>query len=486
MRLLSALDALFLQLETPDTPMHVGSLMLLARPKRRGGRDPYTAIRAHLAARIHLAPVFWHKLAPMPAGLASPAWIRAEPDLDYHVRRMSLPAPGTRAQLEDAVARLHESVLDHSRPLWQVTVIEGLESGEIGYYSKVHHAALDGQGGIAVAQAVLDTQATPRKVDAKRPEVPRLSPTTARLLGSALRHTVARYGAMLKGIPDLAKAVARGGTFALTASDLRRRGIALGPRTRLNAPIRYGRRFATVQIPLDEAKAIARHYEGKLNDAVLATVAGALRREFAKEPEALAEAMIGAVPLSLRAPGDTAAANQVSMMLVALATQVADPAKRMRAIIEASGRAKTLAGSVKGAIPTDLPSLGIPWLMAVVTPLYRKAVESKRAPVLANLAISNVPGPQVPLYLAGMELTAYYPVSIVTHGLGLNVTIVSYAGSLDYGLVAAKSAIPDLRRFARHVAAAHHELLQSTKGRKTVKKKTSSPARSRSRAGRTR
>jgi WS/DGAT/MGAT family acyltransferase len=464
MRLLSALDALFLQLETLDTPMHVGSLMLLARPKARKPRDAYSAIRAHLAARIHLAPVFWHKLAPMPAGLASPAWIQAEPDLDYHVRRVTLPSPGSRAQLEDTVAHLHEGILDRSRPLWMITVIEGLESGEIGYYSKVHHAALDGQGGIAVAQAILDTEATPRKVTAPEREAARLAPTTARLLGSALRHTVARYGAMVKGVPELARTAARGGAVALSSTDLRRPGVALGPRTRLNAPIGYGRRFATVRIPLAEAKAIARHYEGKLNDAVLAICAGALRREFARDREALAKAMIAAVPVSLRAPGDTNPANQVSMMRVAIATQLADPARRMRAIIAESAKAKMLAGSMKSALPIDLPSLGIPWLMAAVTPLYKRVVASERAPVLANLAISNVPGPQVPLYLAGMELTAYYPVSIVTHGLGLNVTIVSYAGSLDFGLVSAKSALPNLARFARRIEEAHRELLRTTTG----------------------
>lgn len=460
MRLLTALDAVFLQLETPETPMHVGSLMLLAKPGGRRKHDPHAAIREHLAARIHLAPVFWHRLAPMPGDIASPAWIRAEPDLDYHVRRMRLPKPGTRAQLEDAVARLHEQLLDRSRPLWEVVVIEGLESGEVGYYSKVHHAALDGQGGVAVAQAILDTQARPRKVATPVPDVPRLPPTTARMIGSALRHTIARYGAMVKGVPELAKTLARGSAVALSSSELRRSGIKLGPRTPLNAPIGAERRFVTVQVPLQESKAIARHFGGKLNDAVLATCAGALRRHFAKDAGALSKSMIGAVPLSLRAPGDTSAANQVSMMLVALATQVADPKKRIAAIIEASGRAKMLAGATRGAMPIDLPSLGIPWLMALVTPLYKRVVGLDRVPILANLAISNVPGPQVPLYLAGMKLTAYFPVSIVTHGLGLNVTIVSYDGSLDYGIVAAKSAMPGVRAFARHLAASHRELLR--------------------------
>jgi hypothetical protein len=133
----------------------------------------------------------------------------------------------------------------------------------------------------------------------------------------------------------------------------------------------------------------------------------------------------------------------------------------MAAIVAASSRAKRLTGSLRGAIPTDLPLLGLPWLMARVMPLYRGAIAAERIPVIANLAISNVPGPQMPLYLAGLRLRGYFPVSIVTHGLGLNVTIVSYDGSLDFGLVAAKSAMPDLRRFARHLEAAHRELLKT-------------------------
>jgi hypothetical protein len=150
------------------------------------------------------------------------------------------------------------------------------------------------------------------------------------------------------------------------------------------------------------------------------------------------------------------------MMLVGLATQVADVRKRMAAIVKASTQAKRLSGSMRGAIPTDLPSLGVPWLMAAVTPLYRDVVAARRMPVLANLIISNVPGPQVPLYLAGMRLEAYYPVSAVTHGLGLNITIVSYDGSMDFGLLAARSAMKDVRGFARDVEDAYEELLETT------------------------
>jgi WS/DGAT/MGAT family acyltransferase len=468
MRHLSALDALFLQLETPETPMHVGSLMLLRRPAR--SRDPHRAIRAHLASRMHLAPVFTRKLAFIPGDIVNPAWLRAgEPDLDYHVRRLHLPKPGSPAQLEAAVARLHEEPLDRARPLWQVVVIDGLASGQVGYYSKVHHAALDGQGGIAVAQAILDIKPVPLKPGPGTGQVPvpgvgqvaaarRLPPSTAKLLGSALRHTVAQYGRILKSLPETVGSVARGAAVALTSGEMRRKGLATGPRTRLNAPIGNERAYATAKIPLDEVKAIAKRFDAKVNDVVLATCAGALRRHFAKERGALAKPMIAAVPLSLRVPGDSAA-NQVTMMLVGLATRIADPRRRMQAIVAASTQAKRLAGSMKGAIPTDVPLPGLPWLMARVAPLFLDALSSKKMPVLANLVISNVPGPQVKLYLAGMQLEAYYPVSIVTHGLGLNITIVSYDGSMDYGLLAARSAMPDVRRFARHLESAHKELL---------------------------
>ncbi len=456
---LSALDALFLQLETPETPMHVGSLMLLSTPRRgRDKRSAFERIRDLIAGRLHLAPIFSRRLAEMPLELANPIWIDAEVDLEYHVRRLKLAAPGTQAQLEVAVARLHEGLLDRGRPLWQFTVIEGLEDGQVGFYAKIHHAALDGQGGAAVAQALLDTTpVAPRKPAAGVKHKVRLPPSTARLLGAALRNTVAQYGRIASALPEAIRAAGRAGAVALSAPKAKK-STTLGPRTPLNVAISARRAFVGERIELAEAKEIARHFEVKLNDVVLAICAGALRRQFAGNKAALARAMVGAVPASLRAPGDTKA-NSVTMMLVPLATNIADPAKRMAAIHVASTRAKMLTGSLKSAIPTDMPSLGVPWLMAAATPLYRKTAEANRIPVVANVIISNVPGPQVPLYMAGFAMTAYYPVSIVTHGLALNITILSYNGSLDFGLVACAKTVPDLRTFARHVRAAHAELL---------------------------
>ena len=504
---LSALDALFLQLETAEVPAHVGSVSLLQKPKGHRGSF-YPKIRRHIESRLHLAPLFSRRLAFMPFDLSNPIWLGgAEVNLDEHITRVILPKPGTQAQMEAAVAKLHEGMMDRDRPLWQFTVIEGLQDGNIAFYSRIHHAALDGQGGVALAHAILDISATPRAVDAPGEKAkPRLPPTTARMLGAAFRNTVAQYRRIVKAVPDALKMAAsagKAGAAMLTSSQAKKAGapseqgtgfahltdilpgdalkkgglqniaktllkkipggIALGPRTSLNVAISAARAFAGVELPLAETKAIASHFDTKLNDIVLAVCAGALRGYFANNKSALAKSMIGGVPVSLRVPGDTSQSNQVTMMLVDMATNIADPQKRLEAIIKSSTKAKALTGGMKNLIPTDLPSLGIPWLMSVITPLYRTAVATNRIPVVANLIVSNVPGPQMTLYLAGAELITYYPVSIVTHGLALNITIQSYAGKLYYGLIACKKALPDLDRFARHMQEAHQELLALTR-----------------------
>jgi hypothetical protein len=169
-------------------------------------------------------------------------------------------------------------------------------------------------------------------------------------------------------------------------------------------------------------------------------------------------------------PGDTSQSNQVTMMLIQMATHISDPRKRLKAIVASSTKAKTLTGSMKSIIPTDMPSLGIPWLMSVVTPLYKTAISTNRIPVVANLVISNVPGPQMPLYLAGGKMVSYFPVSIVTHGLALNITIQSYNGSLDYGLIACKKTVPDLDKFAKAMRAAHAELWELVQADAVVSK----------------
>ena len=491
---LSALDALFLHMETPDMPMHVGGLILLDKPKGHRGSF-YKKIREHLISRMHLAPLFSRRLAFMPLDLVNPIWLGGvDVDLDHHIRHKTLPKPGTKTQLEAMVARLHEGMLDRDRPLWQFTVIEGLQSGQVAFASRIHHAALDGQGGVALAQAMFDTEPTPRSVESAEEKAKRLPPSTAKMLSAAFRNTVAQYEKILRAVPDAVRVIGKIGSMALSASQAKRAGapseqgagipelvdikagdspekaaksllkkipggITLGPRTPFNVAISGKRAFVGIQISLAETKLIAKHFDAKLNDIVMAVVAGALRRYFARDSKVLAKAMVGAIPVSLRSPGDKSQSNQVTMMLVNMATNIADPKKRLVAIIAASNKSKAITGTMKSVMPTDMPSLGLPWLLSIISPLYKLAISTNRIPVVANIVISNVPGPPVALYLAGAKMTANFPVSIVTHGLGLNVTIQSYNGSLDYGLIACKRTVPTLQRFADAVQAAHQELL---------------------------
>ncbi len=481
MQQLSALDAVFLHMETDATPMHVGSCILFTPPAKHKGSF-YPKIRDHITARMHLAPLFSRRLAFMPFAVATPVWTTADKvDIAHHIQTVKLPKPGTMAQCEAMIAKLHEGLLDRDRPLWQFTVVEGLQSGQIAFYAKIHHAALDGQGGVALAQAVLETSPIPTVVDAPSERKSKAPPTAMKLLGAAFRNTVAQYGKIAKSLPELAKTASAMNALSASAAEalkqssdpkkkkslsgvaaLLPKGLAIGPRTTMNVAVSPRRAFKTLRIPLSEIKQIGRAHDAKLNDVVLALCSGALRGYFGDDKKILAKTMIGAVPASLRAAGDTSQSNQVTMMLITLATNLADPAKRIAAIVAGSTKAKMLTQGMKNVIPTDLPSLGVPWLMSAISTLYNSDVVANRIPTVANLVISNVPGPQVPLYMAGATMDAYFPVSIVTHGLGLNVTLHSYNGSLDIGLIACKKAVPDIARFAKAMEAAHQELLAAS------------------------
>ena len=297
MKPLSGLDAAFLHLETPETPMHVGSLHLYQVPGR-GRAGYFERARRHIGARLHLVPVFTRRLASAPFDVASPVWVEdREVDLDRHVRRIRLRKPGTMAQLEAEVARLHGELLDRGRPLWMFYVIEGLATGEVAWYSKIHHATLDGSAGVQLAAALLDVSATPRKVAKPARRALEESPGAAAVLGAAIAKSAGEFGKLLRALPEVAR-VAGSGVDAIAAlgaaagergkggKDGRRgksggTGLPIGPSTALNGPIGRERAFATASIPLAQAKAIAKRHGAKLNDVVLALVSGALRRYLA-------------------------------------------------------------------------------------------------------------------------------------------------------------------------------------------------------------
>ena len=463
---LSGLDAMFLHIESPEMPMHVGSLNVLDLPEGYTG-EFFEDAKARIAERMHLATVFTRKLALMPFDLSNPVWVEDEDiDLDHHVRHITLPKPGTNRQLQQYVARLHSTLLDRSRPLWEFFIIDGLKSGQVALYTKAHHAGIDGQAGVAVAKAVFDFEATGRVVKPSRARARRnqYQLGIAELAGAALRNTAQQVVKLFQTAPAMLRAVADVVVPLKNESGQRdwqlpKASNLFAPRTLMNVAITNQRTFAGRTISLAETKLIGKTFGVSLNDVVMATTAGALRKYLKDHEDLPIRSLMAAVPVSLRDAGDETANNQASIVTMTLATDVADPLARLAAINVASNARKAMMGRVKAAIPTDFPMFGAPWLVSGLASMFGRSRLANVIPPLANVMISNVPGSPVPMFFAGARMASYYPVSIPVHGMALNVTVQSYAGRLDYGLIACRRALPDVADLADHLLSEHATLL---------------------------
>nr|WP_242533373.1 wax ester/triacylglycerol synthase family O-acyltransferase [Niveibacterium umoris] len=444
---MTGLDGLFLHLETEATPMHVAALHVF-EPPPAASADFHAAVRRMMGERIDLAPMLRRKLAALPWQFANPVWVEDEDfDLDLHVRSVLLPCPGTRAQLEDCIGELHARPLDRERPLWMLYVIHGLEDGQAAFYMKIHHAMLDGAAGVALTHALFDTEAEPAPRALPRPRRREAAPGVFALMSAALTRDADQYMKLARHLPDVVRVLTglmgRTGGDAPQGEGALRRNFAFGPKTPLSITIDSERRIALVDFPLDAVKRIASEHGTKLNDVVLALCSGALRRYFAHHGGIPDKPLIAAMPISLREAGNTEFSTQVTMNLVSLATDIAHPLRRLHAIRDAATASKALTRHAKSVLPTDAPSIGVPWLLGGLASLYGLAGVADRVPPIANLIISNVPGPAQPLYACGARMTEYWPLSIVEHGLGVNITVMSYAGTLGFGIVSAHSAMPD-------------------------------------------
>ncbi len=466
MKHLSGLDATFLHLETPEMPMHVGSLNVLDLPPGYEG-DFYEDAKAFMASRIHLADVFTRKLALMPFDLSNPVWVDEEDmDIDYHVRHITLPKPGTNRQLQQYVARLHSTLLDRSRPLWEFFIIDGLQSGQAALYTKVHHAGIDGQAGVALGKAIFDLDAVGRVVKPPRARARsnNYSLGMAELAGAALRNTAQQYVKLFKMAPAFARAIGglakpdeKAAEKSLTKAP--KKFNLLAPRTPFNVSITNQRTFAGRTISLAETKHIAKHFGVTLNDVVMGTVAGAIRKYLKDSNELPDKTMVGAIPVSLRESGDETANNQASMILVSLATNIKDPVARLKQINASSNASKSTMNKFKAIILDDFPMFGAPWLISGVASMFGRSGLVNVIPPVANIAISNVAGAPFPMYFAGALVTCYYPVSIASHGMALNVTVQSYNGRMDYGLIACRRAVPDITEIGDYMLAEHKTMM---------------------------
>lgn len=486
MRQLSPLDTQFLYVESATTVGHVGGLLLLDPSTAPGGELKLDDLRNVLEPRLHLFAPLRQRLVPVPWNLGLPYWVD-DPDFDieFHLREVGLPIPGDDAQLSEQLSRIHARPLDRTRPLWEMYLIHNLEGGRQALYAKIHHAAIDGVSGAELLATVMDPTVEPRSIEP--PEdfwQPEPLPSQLDLLGRGLASSAAQPldairtlpralpyvgglpGAALvpgvRAVSELAGSAVRALTGGALGGPAERRTLIV-PGTPLNATITAHRRFAFGSLPLEEVKKVKNAFDLTVNDVVLALCASALRR-WLLDHDALPDVpIVVAVPVSVRVEGEgeggaDAAPNQVSVMLAELPTHVADAAERLAAVQAGMAVAKEEFEAIPASILQDV---------AAVVPTALAGLAAKALfHVLAvggmpfNLFVSNVPGPQQPLYVGGARVLGVYPASAITDVTGaLNITLFSYDGQLDFGLIACRELVPDVANLIGYLRDALDELL---------------------------
>jgi diacylglycerol O-acyltransferase / wax synthase len=515
MRQLSGIDVSFLNMETPTNFGHVSSLNIYDPSTAPGGAGLDVTKQIILERMDQLAP-FRRRLVEVPLGLDLPYWIEdSDFDIDFHVRHHAVAPPGTPEQLAETVSRIVSRPLDRSRPLWELYVIEGLEGGRIAQLTKIHHATIDGASGALMLTVLLDTDPGVRPIGHVATWDSEAVPSDAELLqitmGEYLRRPEKMLRTNLRMMRDLASSSGNGGLRALTdlvaqplpgrLGELMRERLrsgygtevdnppslppTLAPRTPFNRPITAHRRFAFTTIPLEEARAIRREYGCTFNDVVMALCSGALRRYLMKHDALPDESLIAMVPVSIRAGGESDTyQNRVSGLLSSLATNEPDPVKRLRLVQQSMTAAKGSFAAIPAEALQDYTQFAPPAVAARAMRMYSRLRIADRMNPPFNLIISNVPGPAEPLYSAGARLEHFYPVSTIIDGQGLNMTVQSYNGNLDFGFIACRELVPDLWSLVDHLHESMEELQRGgttpTPARKTAATKTAArkaPAR---------
>ena len=449
MKRLSLLDALFLYMETPETPMHVASVTMFKPTLPRD--DFFARFREHVAARLDLLPSYRRRLEPTPLGIDHPAWVVEDKvDLDYHIRHAALPKPGGMEELRALIAQLHAVPLDRSRPLWEYHFIEGLEDGAFAVYIKVHHSTMDGIAGMATLGVTYDfAPGAEHEHLPARIVPPDVEPSDfIELTSTAVGDFVRQGWRAAKSLPGVVKALSKVAPHFGRDARFLYRYVKDMPRTPFNTAISGHRVFATSSLPLQEVKALAKSRGVTINDVVLALCAGALRHYLAEHAALPEKPLTAGVPVSLRPPGNAQLNNQVFFTLSRLPTDVAEPLLRLAAAQTAGQEAKNLFADMRDLVTTDVSILGAPLVVMGLTRLWAGARAANYLWPFFNIVISNVPGPRQTMYCVGAPATHYFPVSIPYHGCALNMTVQSYLDQLDFGLVACSDTVPDAQRIA--------------------------------------
>lgn len=459
MRQLTTLDAQFLAVESARTYGHVGGLAVYDPSTAPGGELTIQDLCHLVAERLHLLPPFRWRLVSVPFGLDLPYWIEdPDFDLDFHIRESAVPPPGDDRRLAETVARIFARPLDRNRPLWEIYLIQGLPEGRVGLLTKIHHAVVDGVSGSEILSVLLDLQPEGREIPPPGPPHAERVPGDLQMAGRGalglIKHPLRAARSLPGTLPHLTElpgitALPAGPRISKTVGRFMRRDprvleetTARPPKTPFNGPISPHRRFAFGQLPLDAVKAIKSEVGCTVNDVVVALCAGAVR-EWLLERDALPEdPLVAMVPVSVRTTAQRGSfGNRVSMMIVPIATDEPDPLRRLQRTHELLLSAKQRHRALPADLLTDATAFIPPAVAALAARTTMEILGRTRPPL--NLVISNVPGPRSPLYLAGAQLEAHYPVSVVVDGVGLNITVMSYLDHLDFGIVADRDLVDD-------------------------------------------
>jgi WS/DGAT/MGAT family acyltransferase len=457
---LTGLDSSFLHLERDGTHMHVASTTLFEGPAPR-----YTDFRDHIGSRLHLVPRFRQKLRFVPFGMGRPVWVD-DPHLNlaYHVRHTALPEPGSEQQLRVLAARIFSQQLDRTKPLWEIWQVEGLKGGRFAIIGKTHHCMVDGVSGVDITTVLYDLER--ERGEGSKPLdrwIPAPEPSGAQLLAEALVERAMNPREIVRGVRRVVRgprralrkateAVAAAGSFAWTGT--------AAPSSPFNFDVGPHRRFAWVRASLADMKHVKNELGGTVNDVILAAVSGALGRYMRERGHSTADLELRAmVPVSVRTREERGAlGNRVTTMMAPLPVWCEDPSRRLEMVRRSMGDLKQSKQALGASILTQLTDFAPPTIAG-------QAARLQARQRFFNLVVTNIPGPQFPLYLMGRRMERVFPMVPLAKNQGVCVGIMSYDGQVNFGLIGDYDGMPDLDQLAGHLEASIGELIEAAGGR---------------------
>jgi diacylglycerol O-acyltransferase / wax synthase len=465
---LTGLDTSFLHLERSGAHMHVASVSIF-----EGEAPSHQEFRDHIASRLHLVPRFRQKLRFVPLSQSRPVWVD-DPhlNLDYHVRQTALPAPGSDEQLRNLAARIFSQQLDRSKPLWELWLVEGLSDDRFAIVGKSHHALVDGVSGVDITTVLFDLDPEPAGAPEKAPPwIAAPEPTDTQLLGEAIKERLTSPKEIYRGV----RAAFRGPRQVLEGLGATSKMVAAGmsaPDTVFNVEIGPHRRFQMVQTDLDDLKRVKNAHGGTVNDVILSVVAGGIGKYLrARGHDTEGLEMRAMVPVSVRADEEHGAlGNRISAMFAPLPVWCEDPVERLHVVTREMGDLKSSGQAVGAEILTKLTDFA-PGTIA------SQAARLQPAQRFFNLVVTNVPGPQFPLYVLGRKMESFFPMVPLARRQALCVGIMSYNGQINLGLVGDYDAMADLDSFALDLEAATQEVIRTAPKSSAKKKAKKSKAK---------